>query len=119
MTTFEIISLVLNILFVSGGIVTLCTLKATRHQAEAEANNTEAKAEGTQLENDEKASKIILQYVVDPLKKEISYLRKDVRALNRAIGKIGECPHADECPVLRELQKHEEHDDDNRPFTHG
>ena len=75
MTTFEIISLVLNILFVSGGIVTLFTLKATRHKAEAEVSATDAKAEGIELTNDEKASQIILQYVVDPLKKEISYLR--------------------------------------------
>lgn len=110
MTTFEIISLCLNILFVSGGLVTLLTIKATRHKAEAEADNTEAQAEGAKLENDEKASQIILQYVVEPLKKEINALRKDVRALNRAIAKISDCPHADDCPVRRELQNNENND---------
>lgn len=97
MTTFEIISLVLNVLFVSGGIVTLVTLKAT-------VKKTGEQAKSVELDNDEKAAQIVMGYVVEPLKKEIIALRRDVRKLNRAIDKIAECQHADDCPVKKQLK---------------
>lgn len=97
MTTFEIISPVLNLLFVGGGIVTAVTLRAKHKQA-----NEAAKA--AELANSEKELQIVMGYIVEPLKKEINELRKDVRRLNRAINKIAECPHAADCPVKRELQ---------------
>lgn len=97
MSTFEIVSLVLNLLFASGGIVMLVTLRATRKKAAAEAK-------GSELENDEKAAQIVMSYIVEPLKKEINALRKDVRNLQKAINKVCECPYADDCPVRHELQ---------------
>ena len=108
MTTFEIISLGLNILFVSGGLITVVTLKSAIKKSQSEADMTEAQAEGSKMTNDEKASQILMQYIVEPLKKEINALRRDIRALQRAIGKISECPHADDCPVRHELQKHQD-----------
>ena len=104
MTTFEIVSLVLNVLFVSGGIVTLVTLKPT-------LKKTKEQAKSVELDNDEKAAQIVMGYVVEPLKKEISALRRDVRKLNRAIDKIADCPHAADCPVKQQLKI--ENDDEN------
>lgn len=104
MTTFEIVSLVLNVLFVSGGIVTLVTLKPT-------LKKTKEQAKSVELDNDEKAAQIVMGYVVEPLKKEINALRRDVRKLNRAIDKIADCPHAGECPVKQQLKM--DNDNDN------
>ena len=53
----------------------------------------------------------MMGYVVEPLKKEISALRRDVRKLNRAIDKIADCPHAGECPVKQQLKM--DNDNDN------
>lgn len=103
MTTFEIISAVLNLLFVGGGVVTAVTLRAKRKQADETAKAAE-------LVNDEKAAQILMSYIVEPLKKEINGLRKDVRRLNRAIDKIADCPHAADCPVKRELQNNANND---------
>ncbi len=103
MTVFEIISSILNLLLVTGGAVTIVTLRAQRKSA-----NEKAKA--AELDNDEKAVQIVMSYVVEPLKKEINELRKDVRRLNRAIDKIAECPHAADCPIKRELQDNKDND---------
>lgn len=100
MTTFEIISLALNILFVSGGLVTLVTLRFTRKKAEEEAKEKS-------IDNDNKLINSFNEYIVEPLKKEVNGLRKDVRRLNRAIEKINDCPHAANCPVRTELQNDE------------
>lgn len=97
MNIFEVISLVLNLLFVGGGIVTFVTLRSTRRKAEGEAKRTE-------IDNDEKASEVMMTYIVKPLKTEINALRRDVRNLQKAIDKISDCPHADTCPVRHELQ---------------
>lgn len=48
---FSMVSLVLNIIFGGGLIVTLVTLKAQKKQAEASAKQTEASAETTEIEN--------------------------------------------------------------------
>lgn len=104
MNTFEIVSLVLNVLFIGGGLVTLITLRPTRKKANSEAKDSEAKAKGTELENDEKAAQIVMSYIVEPLKKEINALRKDVRNLQKAIDKVSDCPYSDTCPVKHELQ---------------
>jgi hypothetical protein len=99
----ELVSLILNVVFGGGLLVTLFTLRAQSKKAEAEA-------EGAELENDEKTSKLLMDYIVEPLKKEIGGLRKDIRMFRRAIDKIGSCPSADSCPVRDELRKHENGD---------
>lgn len=104
MNAFEIVSLVLNVLFVSGGIVTLVTVRSTCRKANAEAKSKE-------IENEEKAAQVVIDYVVEPLKKEISALRRDVRKLNRAIDKVSECKYESDCPVKHQLKI--ENDDEN------
>lgn len=107
MNTIEIISFALNILFVSGGLVTVFTLRSKRRLSQAEA-------EAKEIVNDEKISEVMNNYIVKPLKSEINALRKDVRALQRAIAQISNCPHSDDCPVRRELQNHENGERDQR-----
>lgn len=97
MTTFEIILSVLNLLLVSGGAVTIVTLRSKIKQSSEEAKSAE-------LDNDEKAAQIVMGYIVEPLKREINALRRDVRKLNRAIDKIAECPHSVDCPVKKQLK---------------
>lgn len=107
MTVFEIISSILNLLLGSACVVTLATLKSVRAKAGAEAKEAEQEAKGKAIENEEKASKLLMDYIVEPLKKEINALRKEVRKLQKSIDRIGDCPHADNCPVRDELQKRE------------
>ena len=57
-----------------------------------------------EIDNNKKLIDGFNEYIVEPLKKEVNGLRKDVRRLNRAIEKINDCPHAGTCPVRRELQ---------------
>ena len=97
MNAIEVISLVFNVLFAGGGIVMFATLRSTKRKAEGEAERTE-------IDNDEKATEVMMNYIVKPLKNEINALRKDVRNLQKAIDKVSDCPHADACPVRHELQ---------------
>ena len=49
--------------------------------------------------------------VVEPLKKEINAIRKELARLRRAVEKANRCPfadHADACPVLYELRRAED-----------
>lgn len=93
----ELLNTVLDALLGGGLLVTMVTLRSMRKKATAEAT-------GSELENEEKASHILMDYIVEPLKKEIDGLRKDVRRLQKAIDKISDCSHADNCPVRHELQ---------------
>ena len=45
------------------------------------------------------------QNIAEPLRREVRELKKEVKKLNNAIGKIQDCPHAGDCPVYDELQK--------------
>lgn len=82
-------------------IVTLVTLRAKKKKA-----NEEAKA--VELDNNKKLLDSFIEYIVDPIKKEVNALRKDVRHLKRAIEKINDCPHATTCPVRTELQNYQD-----------
>ncbi len=104
----EIITLILNALLSGSLIVTLVTLKATRKKANANANAAEASAERTSLENDRYLSENINSLLVSPLKKEMNALRKVVQKLQKAIDKVSDCPHSDNCPVIHQLQHNQE-----------
>ena len=111
--TQQIILLVANAILGGTLIVTLVTLRAKRKKA-----NEEAKA--AELENNKSLMDSFNEYIVEPIKKEVNALRKDVRRLNRAIEKINDCPHAATCPVRRELQNDQNCDEEcairtNRP----
>lgn len=115
----EILNLVLG-----GGllaaVVGLLTLKATVRKANAEAEKARAEAETVRIDNTEQATRILIDNIVEPLKKELNETREELRAtkkefgstkremarLRKAIGDAGNCKHSDACPVLFRLREH-------------
>jgi chaperonin GroEL (HSP60 family) len=89
---------VLNLLLSGGLVVTLVTLRSQKAKAEEEAK-------GLALDNDKKVSEMVNEYFVEPLKKDITSLRRQVSRLTRAIEKIPSCPHSADCPVKEELNE--------------
>lgn len=75
-------------------------------RAEIEASKTDTR--GDELENVKKAMAILMEQVVEPLKKEINAIRKELARLRRAVEKVNVCPHSSACPVRAELQRAEE-----------
>ncbi|MBD5199230.1 MAG: hypothetical protein HDS83_02395 [Bacteroidales bacterium] len=78
----------------------------------AEVRDTLAEVRGKELDNDKKAIQIIMELVVEPLRKDMKQLQQKVDTLTNAIEKINSCPHADSCPVSFELRRSKT--DDNR-----
>ena len=100
MEIFAIVSGILNLLLTSGIIVTLATLRSLRAKAQEEAKSLA-------LDNDKKVSDMVNEYFVEPLKKEITSLRRTVSRLTRAIDRIPSCPHSADCPVKDALNETE------------
>ncbi len=71
-----------------------------RRKSKAETEAIEADSVKKLLETNE-------EFIVEPIKREINALRKEVRKLQKSIERIRDCPHADGCPVRHELQKHD------------
>ena len=83
-------------------------LMRAKYQAEvdqlrAEMKDKLAEVKSHELENVRKASDILMESIVPPLKTEITNLRNDVQRLNKALERIWGCPHVDRCPVKYEL----------------
>ena len=95
--TEEIIRIIIVALMSGALIITLVTLRSTKKKAAEQAKSIE-------IDNDKNIMQNFLEYIVEPLKKEVNGLRKDVRKFTRAIEKINDCPHAGNCPVRNELQ---------------
>lgn len=81
----------------------------SKHNAEvdklrAEVKQTLADVRGRELDNDKKAIEMIMDLVVEPLRKDMKSLQNKVDTLTNAIEKINSCPHADNCPVSHELR---------------
>lgn len=81
---YEIISLVLNLVFGGGFLVTFITLKAERKKANAEALTAEAMAEGNELDNVEKAIKIWRE-MAENLKCELAESRSKFEEVNSQV----------------------------------
>ena len=101
MEKFALVSVILNLLLTGSNIVTLVTLRSQRAKAHEEAKSLA-------LDNDKKVSDMVNEYFVEPLKKEITALRREMLRLRKAIERIPECPHAAECPVKESLKESEE-----------
>lgn len=76
----------------------------------AEVEQKFSSTKSNELDNVRKANDILVESIVEPLRKEIKNLRSDVNKLRRAFEKIQTCPYADDCPVNAELRKQEERD---------
>ncbi len=98
MEKLALVSVILNLLLTGSNIVTLVTLRSQRAKAHEEAKSLA-------LDNDKKVSDMVNEYFVEPLKKEITSLRRQVSRLTRAIEKIQSCPHSADCPVKDELDE--------------
>lgn len=82
----------------------------SKHNAEvdklrAEVKQTLADVRGRELDNDKKAIQMIMELVVEPLRKDMVQLQEKVDTLTNAIEKVNSCPHADNCPVSHELRR--------------
>ena len=71
----------------------------------AEVKETLSDVRGKELDNDKKAIGMIMELVVEPLRRDMLQLQEKVDILTNAIEKINSCPHADSCPVSHELRR--------------
>ncbi|WP_072530132.1 MULTISPECIES: hypothetical protein [Bacteroidales] len=116
MEPLEIISLVAAI--ITAPLSSWLTAKLLRKKYDAEVDGLRAQVEaskadtrGDELANVKEAMSILMEQVVEPLKKEINAIRKELARLRRAVEKANRCPfadHADACPVLYELRRAED-----------
>lgn len=122
------ISEILNYVF-GGGIlmlvVGLLTLKAQIRKVNAEAaeavaraKKAEADAETVKITNAENATRILVDNIVKPLKKELvethealqalrkeaATSRRELSRLRKAIQCASDCPYSFSCPILSKLQ---------------
>ena len=87
--------------------------KAEVDKLRAEVKATLADVRGKELDNDKKAIGIIMDLVVEPLRRDMLQLQQKVDTLTNAIEKINSCPHADSCPVSHELRRPKKSDAEN------
>ena len=120
----EIINLVLG-----GGlvatVVAVITMKSTVRKAKAEAEKALAEAEAVRRDNTEKATRVLIENIVNPLKEELNETRKEIIAnrretarLRKAIDSANSCRYSDSCPVLDRMrveQKKREPGDSHEP----
>lgn len=111
----EWLRIVIEALLTGGLIVTLVTLRATRRKAMAEAAGVERDNQSKDMNLGKQYVAAFTENIVEPLKEElaalkqeVSDLKEEVKELKDAVQKANTCPHADECPVLHRLQKHQE-----------
>ena len=102
----EIISIIAAI--VTAPFSSWLTAKLLRKKYEAEVEASKAETRGDELENVKNGMSILMEQVVEPLKKEINAIRKELARLRRAVEKVNNCPHVAACPVRIELQRAEE-----------
>ena len=99
MDALEITRLVVEVILAivaAGGFKSMTDTKKYRQEVEklrAEVETARTNTRSNELENVKKAMAILMEEVVEPLKKEVSV-----------------CPHSADCPVRRELQGSEERD---------
>lgn len=99
-------------------IVGIATLKAQILKARAEAEKALAEAEKVRIDNAEHATRILIENIVEPLKKELNETREELREtkkelgstkremarFRKAIGVANNCKYTDDCPVLFKLR---------------
>ncbi len=97
-----------------GSILTRDKYRAEIDQLRAEVSSKLSSVKSSELDNVRKANDLLVESIVTPLQKEISSLRRNVDKFRKAIEKIPFCPHANECPVSRQLSSDEGDDDDRK-----
>lgn len=74
----------------------------------AEVKKTLSEVRGRELDNDKKAIEMIMELVVEPLRRDMKSLQRKLDRFTNAIEKINTCPHAEHCPVEHELRRAKE-----------
>lgn len=106
-------------------LVGIVTLRATVRKANAEAEKAKAEAETVRIDNAERATRILIENIVEPLKKELSETREELRStkeefgetkrefgatkremarLRKAVESANSCRFSVDCPVLFKLR---------------
>ena len=92
-------------------LVALMTLKPTVMKAKsdaekaiAEAERAKADAETVRITNTEQATRVLIENIVEPLKKELNATRREMSRLRKALNQANACDFNADCPVLRELR---------------
>lgn len=114
-------SVILNYLLGGGlvaAVIGIVTLKATIRKATADAERAAAEAEQVRIENAEQATRVLINNIIEPLKKELHETREELREtkkelgstkremarFRKAFGDANNCKHSDDCPVLHRLR---------------
>lgn len=120
----------LNWIFGGGCVATiaaLITLKSTVQQAKADAERAKAEAdrakadaerakadsETVRIDNAEHATRILIDNIVEPLKKELNATRREMARLRKALDHANTCEYHSSCPVLHELRDLPKRDEDS------
>lgn len=101
-------SVLLNWIFGGGllaALTALVTLGPTVRKAKADAERAKADAETVRIDNTEHATRILIDNIVEPLKKELNATRREMARLRKAIDGANDCRHRADCPVLHELRE--------------
>ena len=107
METSEIISLLFGVLSAPVGLWIQSLLLRKKYNAEIESLRAQVEASktdtrGDELENVKNGMSILMEQVVEPLKKEINAIRKELARLRRAVEKANRCPFADHADACRQ-----------------
>lgn len=97
-----------------GSVLTRDKYKAEIDALRADVASKLSAVENSELDNVRKANQMLVETVVEPLQKEITSLRRNVDKFRKAIEKIPGCPHANECPVSRQLWSDEDIDNQQK-----
>lgn len=106
-------------------LVAIITLKSTVKEAKGKAERAMAEAETVRIDNTEKATRILIENIVEPLKEELNATRKDLLAtkremarLRKAIDTANSCKHHADCPVLLGMREYAKAGADDHPDDH-
>lgn len=76
----------------------------------AEVQQMKSDVRSRELDNDRKSIEMVMELVVEPLRKEMKSLQRKIDRFTNAVEQIPSCPHSANCPVSRELQREPEFD---------
>lgn len=136
-------SVILNYILGGGllaSVIGLATLKATvlksnaeAERAKADADKAKAEAESVRIDNAERATRILMENIVKPLKdefnetkdelsgtkKELARNTREMARLRKALDGANSCEHRDGCPVLDRLREQPKDRGGERTGTDG
>lgn len=95
-------------------VTALLAIGPTVRKAKADAERARADAETVRIDNAEHATRILMDNIVEPLKKELNATRREMARLRKAIDGANSCDHRSDCPVLHGLRSLSEGDNGAR-----